>query len=166
MLEFEALLVHGYHPTMSPEDIKEPKQCTDSCHVQPSCARSCSPEDADTAHSFRELWPKVTDDNYLTLYGFRQFWTSHLLNLRFLEEEIDRLDNKTFQAGVKLGYTPTPVDKLGLRHAKRDANALKVEEVMTRENLLQLRGLLKQHSEQEPKEVYSWTNEKKFQTTV
>ncbi len=94
---------------------------------------------------FRKLWLKVTDDNGLTLHGFRRFKTTHLLNLRFLEEEIDKLDHDIYQAGLKLGYKPTPVDKLGLRHGKRDANALDAEQVITGELVLKLRDLLRQY---------------------
>lgn len=106
-------------------------------------------EDQKVARSFRELWRKATDDNPLTLFGFRRFQTSHLLNLRYLEEEIEKLDHEVYQAGIKLGHTPTSIDKLGLRHAKRDANALTVADVMTRENVLRLRELLKEYGRRE-----------------
>jgi hypothetical protein len=46
----------------------------------------------DSEATFRKLWKHSTEDNNLALYGFRRFKTSHLLNLRYLEEEISRLD--------------------------------------------------------------------------
>ena len=107
--------------------------------------REKSGEDQETAHLFRKLWLKVTDDNGLTLHGFRRFKTTHLLNLRFMEEEIDRLDHQIYQAGLKLGFKPTSIDKLGLRHVKRDASALGAEQVITEDLVLRLRELLKQY---------------------
>ena len=104
--------------------------------------------DQATADLFRQLWVKVTDDNGLTLHGFRRFKTSHLLNLRFLEEEIAKLDRQVYQAGLKLELKKsTTVDKLGLQHAKRDANALRADEVMDQSLVLKLRELLKQYGE-------------------
>ena len=102
-------------------------------------------ENIATVASFRKLWLKVTDDSGLTLHGFRRFKTTHLLNLRFLEEEIDGLDHQIYQAGLKLGHTPTSTDKLGLRYIKIDANAMGVEQVVTRGLVLKLRDLLKQY---------------------
>jgi hypothetical protein len=97
------------------------------------------------AHIFRKLWPNVTVDNYLTLFGFRRFRTAHLLNLRFLEDEISRIDRKIYQAGLQLDLPPANKDKLGLRHGKRDTNALEVEEVINQELVLKLRELIKQY---------------------
>ena len=102
-------------------------------------------EDSETANSFRNLWRKATDDNYLTLYGFRRFRTTHLLNLRYLEKEIDTLDHQIFQAGLKLGKEPKSRDRLGLQHGKVDARAQGHEEVMTRELILKTRELISQY---------------------
>ncbi|KAL6719006.1 hypothetical protein ACLMJK_003241 [Lecanora helva] len=106
-----------------------------------------NPKGNETADMFRKLWLKVTDDNGLTLHGFRRFKTSHLLNLRFLEEDIAKVDHQIYQAGLKLGYKASPVDRLGLQHAKRDADAPDVEDVIDRELILRLRGLLKEYDE-------------------
>ena len=81
----------------------------------------------------------------MTLHGFRRFNTTHLLNLRFMEEEIDKLDHQIYQAGLKLGHKATSVDRLGLRYAKRDVNALDTNELMTRDLVLKLRKLLKKY---------------------
>jgi len=43
---------------------------------------------------FKEVLEHNTEDNNLTLHGFRRFKTTHLVNLRFLEEEIAELDHK------------------------------------------------------------------------
>ena len=43
------------------------------------------------AGPFSKLSPRVTNDNNVTLHGFRRFKNTNLLNLRFLEEEIAEL---------------------------------------------------------------------------
>jgi hypothetical protein len=48
------------------------------------------------AELFCKLWPRITSDDNLTLHGFRRFKTTHLLNLRFLEEEIAELDHVVY----------------------------------------------------------------------
>ena len=47
-------------------------------------------ESSETSRLVRKIWSNVTDDNALTLYGFRRFRTTHLLNPRLLETEIDK----------------------------------------------------------------------------
>ena len=104
-----------------------------------------APEGLGVAQLFRKLWCHATDDNYFTLYGFRRFRTAHLLNLRFLEDEIDKTDHKIFQAGMKLGYLPGIKDNLGLRHGKKDLDAQGADDVINQELVLKLRDLLKQY---------------------
>ena len=104
-----------------------------------------APGELGAAQLFRKLWCNATDDNYFTLYGFRRFRTAHLLNLRFLEDEIDKIDHKIFQAGMKLGYSPGIKDKLGLRHGKKDLDAQGADDVVNQELVLKLRDLLKQY---------------------
>ena len=123
--------------------MNESEKCVESFKPQRSCEKS--PEDLKTANLFRDLWRKTTDDNNLTLYGFRRFRTTHLLNLRYLEEEIDLIDHQIYQAGLKLERTPTSVDRLGLRHGRIDASALGHGEVMTRELVLRMRELVRQY---------------------
>ena len=124
---------------------EEPDEGRESLNPQPCLDQSLA--DREAASLFRTLWPKITDDNYLSLFGFRRFRTTHLLNLRFLEKEIDDVDHQIFQAGLKLGHTPTSVDKLGLRHGKKDAHAAGNEEVVTRGLVLRIRDLIKQYGE-------------------
>ena len=102
-------------------------------------------EDIEAIESFQKAWHIVTDDNYLTLFGFRRFRTAHLLNLRFLEEEIARIDHQIFQAGLKLGNTPSAIDRLGLEHAKRDLDPQGAEEIISQKLVTKLRDLLKQY---------------------
>ncbi|KAK0617665.1 hypothetical protein B0T14DRAFT_590498, partial [Immersiella caudata] len=64
--------------------------------------------------------------------SFRRFKTSHLLNLRFLESEVAELDHKTFQAGLSLGGQPSPAERLGLGHSKRDDVLPPNQEVITK----------------------------------
>ena len=66
-------------------DFPEPHQSLDQ-----------QPKDLETAKIFRNTWHTVTDDNYFTLFGFRRFRTSHLLNLRLLENEIDGLGHQIY----------------------------------------------------------------------
>ena len=100
-------------------------------------------ENVEMANLFRKLWPCVTDDNHLTLFGFRRFRTTHLMNLRFLEEEINKIDRQIYQAGLKLGIPPTKDDRLGSRYSKRDASAQGLEESINQDLLLRLRDLVK-----------------------
>lgn len=99
----------------------------------------------ETAKLFCKLWPRVTDDNNLVLHGFRRFKTTHLLNLRFLEQEIAELDHTIYHAGLSLGYTPSPCDRLGLKHCTIDPNVPALNDTITREQVLRLRTLLQQY---------------------
>lgn len=108
---------------------------------------SHSDESPETARLFHNLWSNVTDDNPLTLYGFRRFRTTHLLNLRLLEAEIDKIDHMIYQAGLGLRLPATSADKLGLKHNKRDEHAPSPEEVLKPELVSKLRQLLKNYDE-------------------
>ena len=98
------------------------------------------PNPCESAELFCKLWLTVTDDNSLTLFGFRWFRTSHLLNPHFMEDKIDQIDHKIYQAGLKLGTAPTGVDRLGPKHGKLDDSAPGTE-VMDEELISQLRSL-------------------------
>ncbi|KAI8939796.1 hypothetical protein NX059_003535 [Plenodomus lindquistii] len=112
--------------------------------VPESLGRTSSVDIYDT---FRKCWATSTADNNLTLHGFRRFKTTQLLNLRLLENEIADMDHTIYQAGLSLGLSPSPVDRLGLQHSKRDTNVPKVNEVITTEFVLKLRDLIKQYNE-------------------
>lgn len=99
----------------------------------------------DSNATFKKLWKHSTEDNNLTLYGFRRFKTSHLLNLRYLEEEISKLDHDIYQAGLRSGCEPGKRDRLGLRYSKRNPNSLKDSETINIELILKLRVLLKDY---------------------
>jgi hypothetical protein len=94
---------------------------------------------------FRKHWRTCTDDNNLTLHGFRRYKTAHLLNLRFLEDEISELDHQVYQAGLSLEIDPSPGNRLGLKHCKRDSAIPCVDETITRNFILELRDLIKQY---------------------
>ncbi|RAQ98590.1 hypothetical protein DDE82_009107 [Stemphylium lycopersici] len=104
-------------------------------------------DDTNLADAFRKCWVASTADNNLTLHGFRRFKTTQLLNLRFLENEIADMDHKVYQAGLGLGLSPSPDDRLGLAHSKRDADVPKAEDVITQDFILKLRDLIKQYNE-------------------
>jgi hypothetical protein len=95
---------------------------------------------------FRKIWPTVTDPNPLILFGFRRFRTSHLLNLRILEEDILKIDHEVFQAGLHLGEPTRKGGRLALDRAERDT-VPEGEQVpiVDRKKLDRLRGLLKQY---------------------
>lgn len=97
---------------------------------------------------FSVHWQTSTADNNLTLHGFRRFKTTHLLNLRFLEAEIAELDHVIYQAGLSLDIEPSAADRLGLKHSKKDKDTPDVDEVITRDLVLKLRGLLQQYGMQ------------------
>lgn len=102
-------------------------------------------EQSEMATMFRRFWCAATDDSRLTLFGFRRFRTTHLLNLRFLEDEILKIDHDIFQAGLQLDVPFTASDRLGLKHGRRDKGALTVESLVKPELITRLRDLLKQY---------------------
>jgi hypothetical protein len=101
-------------------------------------------------NAFRKAWASSTADGNLTLHGFRRFKTTHLLNLRLLENEIAEMDHTVYQAGLSLDLSPSPADRLGLKHSIRDASTPKVEEVITPEFITKLRDLIKQYGSCQP----------------
>jgi hypothetical protein len=117
------------------------------CVSPESPAISTASQNPDSNETFKRLWKHSTEDNNLTLYGFRRFKTTHLLNLRYLEEEIFRLDNDIYNAGLRSGRELGVRDRLGLRYSKTDPSALQDDEIMNREMILRLRNLLKGYSE-------------------
>jgi hypothetical protein len=100
----------------------------------------------DSVFAFRKCWVASTADNNLTLHGFRRFKTTQLLNLRFLENEIADMDHTIYQAGLSLGLSTSPGDRLGLQHSKRDADVPEVNDVITQEFISKLRHLIKEYS--------------------
>ena len=105
---------------------------------------------SDMSKIFCKCWMTSTDDNNLTLHGFRRFKTTHLLNLRFLEHEIAEMDHTIYQAGLGLGLSPSSTDRLGLKHSKRDKHAPRIDDAITQEFILKLRDLLRQYGEYLP----------------
>jgi hypothetical protein len=54
---------------------------------------------AGLARDFGRIWQVSTANSNITLYSFRRFKTTHLLNLRFLEAELSELDHKLYYHG-------------------------------------------------------------------
>ena len=102
--------------------------------------------DTNLVDAFRRCLVASTAGNNLTLHGFRRFKTTQLLNLRFLENKIADIDHIVYQASLSLGLSPSPGDRLGLQHSRRDADVLKVNDVITREFITKLRDLIKEYS--------------------
>ncbi len=111
----------------------------------PTVSRSRSASLTNRTDAFRKCWITSTDDNNLTLHGFRRFKTTHLLNLRLLEREIAEMDHTVYQAGLSLGLNPSPTDRLGLKHCQKDADAPSPDVAITEEFVLKLRDLLRQY---------------------
>ena len=112
--------------------------------LNPSTSKA--PENVGSAtDTFRKAWSASTADNNLTLHGFRRFKTTHLLNLRFLEDEIAQIDHTLYQAGLSLDLSPSSANRLGLRHSKRDPSIPKIDDVVTPDFMFRLRDLLKQY---------------------
>lgn len=96
-------------------------------------------------NTFRKAWITSTADNNLTLHGFRRFKTTHLLNLRFLENEIAEMDHVLYQAGLSLDISPSSDDRLGLGHCRKDANIPKIDQTITKDFISKLRKLVKEY---------------------
>lgn len=90
-------------------------------------------------------WQNSTADDNLTLHGFRRFKTAHLINLRFIENEIAELDRRIYQAGIRSESNLWPRDRLRLRHATKDNDAPGPDEAIDEELILRLRELLAQY---------------------
>lgn len=117
-----------------------------ACFVsQPQTDNQSTPNLRIHAKNFLKAWQVASADTSLSLYGFRRFKTSHLLNLRLLEAEIADLDHVVYQAGLTLGFDHAPGNKLGLNYCKRDEKAPIIDETITEEFVLRLRDLLKQY---------------------
>ena len=93
---------------------------------------------------FDRSWCEAVSDNRLTLFGFRRFRTTHLLNLRILEAEIDVLDRLIYQAGLKIDHQPV-LDRLGLTYAKRDAKQSVKHSTMDKAFVSRLRKRIKEY---------------------
>jgi hypothetical protein len=93
---------------------------------------------------FRKESPTITSPEPPTLFGFRRFQTTHLLNLRLLENEILAIDYKVFQAGLSLGGEVRSDDLLALAHIERDVGETALS-AMDKGLTNRLRGLLKEY---------------------
>ncbi|KAI0446129.1 hypothetical protein F4803DRAFT_79964 [Xylaria telfairii] len=96
---------------------------------------------------FIKHWQSATDSNNISPHGFRRFKTTHLLNLRFLEDEIAEADHAIYQAGLSLDLESPSSDRLGLRCAKRDENSPALSEIITHAMVQKLRSLLKEYDD-------------------
>ncbi|XP_014553940.1 hypothetical protein COCVIDRAFT_106332 [Bipolaris victoriae FI3] len=100
-----------------------------------------------TQDKFEKAWIASTADKNITLHSFRRFKTTHLLNLRFLEDEITQMDHVLYQAGLSLNLPISSFDRLGLKNNRRDDKVPNIDELITPEFILKLRGLLKEYDE-------------------
>ena len=122
-------------------DLSKPEEET-----QKDCETAQKEDDrSDIETLFSRLWPIATHDRNLALYGFRRYKTIHLLNLRFLENEIEKIDRKIYQGGLSIRLPHTTTDRLGLRHNGKDSGSSHPLTAITKALVLQMRELLKQY---------------------
>lgn len=100
--------------------------------------------------AFVKVWRIATADKNMTMHGFRRFKTSHLVNLRLLEHELEKLDREVYQAGMKLEAPISKIDRLGLGQSQRDRDAKAASEVINRETVMRLRRLLQEYGKSLP----------------
>lgn len=62
-----------------------------------------------------------------------------------LEREIAKLDHVVYQAGLSLNIHPSSQDRLGLKHSRKDAGLVNIDETITPEFVSKLRELIKQY---------------------
>lgn len=102
--------------------------------------------DRDPDKLFGSFWRGATSDHHETLFGFRRYRTAHLLNLRFLEAEIEEIDRHLYQAGLQRDQCLDRryrVDRLGLQRAKRDSEH--VGQPVNKDLIARLRTLIKEY---------------------
>jgi len=97
------------------------------------------------ASRFSQSWPIATADSNVTLHGFQRFKTTHLINLRLMEQEIAEMDRKLYQAGLSWGHDISSADRLGLGAARRDSDTTNANETITTEFVEKLRRLISQY---------------------
>ncbi|KAF5845499.1 hypothetical protein GGP41_003105 [Bipolaris sorokiniana] len=97
--------------------------------------------------NFQDAWIASTANKNITLHSFRRFKTTHLLNLRFLEDEIAQMDHILYKAGLSLGLPISSSNRLGLKKSTGDLNFPKTDEVITQKFIEKLRNLLKEYDE-------------------
>ncbi|KAL8651855.1 MAG: hypothetical protein Q9210_003029 [Variospora velana] len=136
----------------APESDSTPQETSSSEISVPANQQGLDPPsslDLSRSGIFPKVWRHSTEDRNLTLYGFRRFKTSHLVNLRFLEEEIAELDHKIYQAGLSLddGKWNRKQDRLGLQCSHRDASVPAIKDSITDSVVLRLRSLLKDYDD-------------------
>ncbi|KAH8744388.1 hypothetical protein F5883DRAFT_364631, partial [Diaporthe sp. PMI_573] len=90
-------------------------------------------------------WQLASADSNLTLYGFRCFKTTYLLNLCFLKNKIAELDYIIYQASLTLRLDYVPANKLGLKYYKKDLNISSISTIITEDLVLKLYNLFRQY---------------------
>jgi len=122
---------------ITPQPDAEPPYVTEQQNIDNT--------DGEIAQNFRAHWRSATNSNNLSLFCFRRYRSSHLLNLRFLEDEIAKLDHHLYQAGLQVEIDPDSQDRMGLRTATRDKDVRPIEEAINRNLILDLRKLINEY---------------------
>lgn len=79
------------------------------------------------------------------MFCFRRYRTSHLLNLRFLEDEIAKTELELYQAGMSLDVDPECKDDMKSRTATGETDSPQVEDIINQECVFRLRNLIKEY---------------------
>ncbi|KAK2049425.1 hypothetical protein LZ31DRAFT_514319 [Colletotrichum somersetense] len=95
---------------------------------------------------FHAHWQSSTADEDVTLYGFSRFRTIHLLNLRFLEDEISELNRLVYQAGLSLSENPPSRKRLDMEF-RWDGMSSEPSKTINHKLVTKLRDLLRQYDE-------------------
>ena len=142
-------MMHATEADSTPQKIPDSEKTSPA--DQKALDRSPS-RDPPRSEIFQKIWSRSTEDKNLTLYGFRRFKTSHLVNLRFLEEEISELDHGIYQAGLSLNNDndtwKRKSDRLGLRYSHRDSIVPALQDTITESMVLRMRNLLREYGQQ------------------
>ncbi len=141
------------------DSITQEQKSSDSIHSIDSCANSQLDEskehvniDSNSCYVelFSKVWREITSNNHLTLFEFRRYRTTHLLNLRFLKAEIDKIYHDLYQADLQLDQSLDRehiIDRLDLKQAKKDSKRMKIEKVVNKALVMRLRRLIKKYDE-------------------
>lgn len=119
------------------------QEAADESSAYQDIVTDCSQNSFNYILGFPDHWRSSTSLEEVSLFGFRRFRTSQLLNIRFLEDEISAIDREIYQAGLQL---PPQYTSSSYENVRKDPNAAGPHEVITETTVHRLRTLLKQYS--------------------
>ena len=127
--------------------LSRSNSCGNTCCDKMAAQKESPQETTLTASDlFPDIWNDATSDIRLTMFGFRRFRTTQLINLRYLEKELEKVDRAIYQAGLQLPQHVPELDRLGLKHAQRDVTTQPMEATINEDLIIRLRSLTKEYS--------------------